>query len=62
MYKFITSLSAIFIYNLIMTVKVLFWAAYGLYHHQPPIDDHITWTAPASQAEFIRRQGKINYD
>jgi hypothetical protein len=62
MYKFIKSVSAIFIYNLIMTVTVLFWAAYGLYHHQPAVDDHITWTAPASQAEFIMRQGKINYD
>ena len=62
MYKFITSVSAIFIYNLIMTVNVLFWAAYGLYHHQSPVDDHIAWTAPATQAKFIRRQGKINYE
>jgi hypothetical protein len=47
-------------YNSIMTVSILFWAAYGLYHHQP--DNHIVWTAPASHAEFIRRQGKINYE
>jgi hypothetical protein len=62
MYNSIMTASAIFIYNLIMTVTVLFWAAYGLYHHQPPIEDHIAWTAPATQAEFIRRQGKINYE
>jgi hypothetical protein len=49
-------------YNSIMTAAILLLAAYGLYHHEPPIDDHITYTAPASQAEFIRRQGKINYD
>jgi hypothetical protein len=48
-------------YNSIMTVSILLLAAYGLYHHQPA-DDDIAWTAPASQAEFIRRQGKINYD
>jgi hypothetical protein len=60
MYKFITTASAIFIYNLIMAVSILLIAAYWLYHHQPPIDDHIAWTAPASQAQFIRRQGKIN--
>jgi hypothetical protein len=49
-------------YNSIMAVSILLIAAYGLYHHQPPIDDHIAWTAPASQAEFIRLQGKINYE
>ena len=48
-------------YNSIMTVSILIVAAYGLYHHQP-VDDHIAWTAPASHAEFISRQGKINYD
>ena len=47
-------------YNSIMIASILLLAAYGLYHHQP--DNHIAWTAPASQAEFIRRQGKINYD
>ena len=47
-------------YNSIMIAAILLWSAYGLYHHQPV--DHIAWTAPASQAEFIRRQGKINYD
>ena len=25
-------------------------------------DDHVEWTKPASNAEFMRRQGKINYD
>ena len=49
-------------YNSIMTVSILIWAAYGLYHHQPSVDNYIAWTAPASQAGFIRRQGKINYD
>jgi hypothetical protein len=62
MYKFITRVSAIFIYNLIMAVSILLIADHGLYHHQPPIDDHIAWAAPATEAEFIRRQGKINYD
>ena len=47
-------------YNSIMTVSILLLTAYGLYHHQPV--DQIAWTAPASQAKFIRRKGKINYD
>jgi hypothetical protein len=45
-----------------MAVSILIIAAYGLYYHHPVVDDHIAWTAPATQAEFIRRQGKINYD
>jgi hypothetical protein len=49
-------------YNSIMAVSILIIADYWLYHHQPPIDDHIAWTAPASQAEFIRRQGKIYFN
>jgi hypothetical protein len=49
-------------YNFIMTVSILLIAAYELYHYQPPIDDHIAWTAPATKAEFIRLQSKINYD
>jgi hypothetical protein len=49
-------------YNSIMTVSILIISAYGLYHHQPVVDDHIAWTAPASQTELIRRQGKINYE
>ena len=48
-------------YNFIMTVSILLLAAYGLYHHHP-VDNHIAWTAPASQDEFIRRPGKINYE
>jgi hypothetical protein len=48
--------------NFIMTVSILIIAAYELYHYQPVVDDHIAWTAPESQAEFIRRQGKINYE
>ena len=47
-------------YNSIMIAEILLWASYGLYNHEP--DDHTAWTAPASQAEFIRRQGKINYE
>ena len=47
-------------YNFIMTVSILLLAAYGLYHHQPV--DHIALTAPATQAEFIRRQGKIYFN
>jgi hypothetical protein len=47
-------------YNSIMIAAILLLAAYGLYHHQT--DNHIAWTAPASHAEFIRRQGKISYD
>ena len=47
-------------YNFTLIVSILLTAAYGLYHHQTPLDDQIAWTAPASQAEFIRRQGKIN--
>ena len=43
-----------------MAVSILIIAAYELYHHQPVVDDHIAWAAPATQAEFIRRQGKIN--
>jgi hypothetical protein len=49
-------------YNSIMIAAILLLAAYGLYHHQPPVDNHIAWTAPATQAEFIRRQGKINHE
>jgi hypothetical protein len=49
-------------HNSIMAVSILIIAAYGLYHYQLPIYDHIAWTAPATQAEFIRRQGNINYD
>jgi hypothetical protein len=45
-----------------MIAAILLLAAYGLYHHQPAVSDHKAWTAPASQAEFIRRQGKINYE
>jgi hypothetical protein len=47
-------------YNSIIIAAILLLAAYGLYHHQPV--DQIAWTAPASQVEFIRRQGKINYE
>jgi hypothetical protein len=25
-------------------------------------DDHVEWTKPANNAEFMRRQGKINYE
>jgi hypothetical protein len=49
-------------YNSIMAVSILIIAAYELYHYQPPIDDHTAWTAPSTQAEFIRLQGKINYE
>ena len=37
-------------YNSIMTASILLIAAYELYHYQPPIDDNIAWTAPATQA------------
>jgi hypothetical protein len=47
-------------YNSIMIASILFIAAYGLYHHQT--DNYIAWSAPASQAEFIRRQGKIYFN
>ena len=48
-------------YNFTLIVSIFIFAAYVLYH-QPVVGDHIAWTAPANQAEFIRRQGKIYFN
>ena len=43
-----------------MTLTVLFWAAYGLYHYnKPAIEDYVKWTQ-CEPEECQRRQGKIN--
>ena len=49
-------------YNLILTIAIIY-GGYSAYNNQPIIvDDNVYWTAPATNAEFIRRQGKINYE
>jgi len=49
-------------YNLILTISILA-GGYSAYNNQTVIaDDHVYWAAPTDNAEFIRRQGKINYE
>jgi hypothetical protein len=49
-------------YNLILTIAILS-GGYSAHNNQPVIEDnHVYWTKPANNAEFMRRQGKINYD
>jgi len=49
-------------YNLILTI-VIIYAGYSAYNNQiVVVDDHVYWTKPENNAEFMRRQGKINYD
>jgi len=60
--KPLKKITSVKIYNLILTIAIL-TCGYSAYNNQQIIvDDHVYWTAQTTNAEFMRRQRKINYE